>query len=84
MALIPVRPNGDTASLYSRESVSPMPAPGDPYAGAFVAEVGQCWRMIHDRQGQATHWQGDAHLDWPLARPERRKVVESVGVSCSP
>jgi hypothetical protein len=32
-----------------------MPRPGDPYASAFVAEVGQCWRMIHDRQGQATH-----------------------------
>ena len=32
-----------------------MPAPGDPYASAFVAEVGQCWRMVHDRQGQATH-----------------------------
>jgi hypothetical protein len=32
-----------------------MPEPGDPYASAFVAEVGKCWRMIHDRQGQATH-----------------------------
>jgi hypothetical protein len=32
-----------------------MPQPGDPYAQAFVAEVGQCWRMIHDYKGQATH-----------------------------
>jgi hypothetical protein len=32
-----------------------MPQPGDPYADAFGSEVGQCWRMIHDRQGQATH-----------------------------
>jgi hypothetical protein len=35
--------------------MSGMPQPGDPYASAFVAEVGQCWRMIHDRQGQAAH-----------------------------
>jgi len=32
-----------------------MPQPGDPYADAFVSEVGQCWRMVHDRQGQAAH-----------------------------
>jgi hypothetical protein len=32
-----------------------MPSPGDPYASAFVSEVGQCWRMVHDRQLQATH-----------------------------
>ena len=32
-----------------------MPEPGDPYASAFVSEVGQCWRMIHDRQMQAAH-----------------------------
>lgn len=44
-----------------------MPEPGDPYASAFVCEVGQCWRMIHDRQGQATHcpeapsWTGRWH-----------------------
>jgi hypothetical protein len=30
-------------------------SPGDPYANAFVSEVGQCWRMVHDRQGQAAH-----------------------------
>lgn len=29
--------------------------PGEPYANAFVAEPMQCWRMIHDHQGQATH-----------------------------
>jgi hypothetical protein len=32
-----------------------MPEPGDPYANAFVSEPMQCWRMIHDRQGQAAH-----------------------------
>jgi hypothetical protein len=32
-----------------------MPQPGDPYANAFVSEPMQCWRMIHSRQGQATH-----------------------------
>jgi hypothetical protein len=32
-----------------------IPEPGDPYAGAFVAEVDQCWRMVHDFKGQATH-----------------------------
>jgi hypothetical protein len=35
--------------------VSPMPQPGDPYANAFIAEHMKCWRMIHDRQGQATY-----------------------------
>jgi integrase len=30
-----------------------MPRPGDPYANAFIAEHMKCWRMIHDRQGQA-------------------------------
>jgi len=32
-----------------------MPRPGDPYAKAFVVEPMKCWRMVHDRQGQATH-----------------------------
>lgn len=32
-----------------------MPAPGDRYAQAFIVEVEQCWAMVHDRQGQATH-----------------------------
>ena len=32
-----------------------MPQPGDPYASAFIAEHMKCWRMIHDRLGQATH-----------------------------
>jgi hypothetical protein len=32
-----------------------MPQPGDPYADAFVSEAGQCWRMVHDRHGQAAH-----------------------------
>jgi hypothetical protein len=36
-------------------SASGMPQPGDPYANAFVAEHMKCWRMIHDRHGQAAH-----------------------------
>ena len=32
-----------------------MPQPGDRYAQAFTVEPGQCWAMVHDRQGQATH-----------------------------
>jgi hypothetical protein len=31
------------------------PQPGDRYAQAFTVEPGQCWAMVHDRQGQATH-----------------------------
>ena len=32
-----------------------MPQPGDHYAQAFRAEPNECWRIVHDRQGQATH-----------------------------
>jgi hypothetical protein len=32
-----------------------MPEPGDPYPRAFVAEVGECWRVVHDYQVQASH-----------------------------
>jgi hypothetical protein len=32
-----------------------MPQPGDRYAQAFTVEPGECWAMVHDRQGQATH-----------------------------
>ena len=32
-----------------------MPEPGDPYANAFISEPMKCWRVIHDRQLQATH-----------------------------
>jgi hypothetical protein len=35
--------------------VDRMPRPGDRYAQAFTVEPGQCWTMVHDRQGQATH-----------------------------
>jgi hypothetical protein len=42
-----------TASAYPQPMA--MPQPGDPYANAFVAEYMGCWRVIHDRQGQATH-----------------------------
>ena len=32
-----------------------MPQPGDRYAQVFTVEPGQCWAMVHDRQGQETH-----------------------------
>jgi hypothetical protein len=32
-----------------------MPNLGDPYANVFVAEVGKCWRMIHDVHLRALH-----------------------------
>lgn len=35
--------------------MAPMPEPDDLYGSAFVAEYMKCWRMIHDRQGQATN-----------------------------
>jgi hypothetical protein len=35
--------------------MAPMPQPGDPYAQAFVAEVGHCWRVVHGNGGQAAH-----------------------------
>ena len=36
----------------------PMPQPGDRYAKAFTVEQGQCWAMVHDAKGQATHSAG--------------------------
>jgi hypothetical protein len=30
-----------------------LPQPGDIYASAFVAEVNECWRMVHDYEGKA-------------------------------
>jgi hypothetical protein len=32
-----------------------IPQPGDSYAQAFIVEAGECWRMVHDDKGQATH-----------------------------
>ena len=58
-----------------------MPAPGDPYANAFIAEHMKCWRMIHDRQRQAAALHGDAELDRAVVQPLRRPLVASVGVS---
>ena len=42
----------DEAEIEARRG---LPQPGDPCANAVVSEVGQCWRMIHDRQRQAAH-----------------------------
>ena len=41
------------ASLYRRPK-SPMPEPSDPCPG-FMSVPGRCWRMLHDRNLQATH-----------------------------
>jgi O-methyltransferase involved in polyketide biosynthesis len=38
----------------SRSTLEPC-LQDDPYASAFVSEPMQCWRMVHDRQLQATH-----------------------------
>jgi len=46
---------GREQSASTLPPVSPMPRRGDPYANAFIAEPMMCWRMVHDRQGQATH-----------------------------
>jgi hypothetical protein len=35
------------------EGAAFSPRPGDPYASAFRAEVGQCWRVVHDSKLQA-------------------------------
>ena len=69
--------------LPSVATVSAMPQPGDPSANVFVAEVGQCWRMIHDRQGQATHCREAPTWTGPLVLSERREVVEGVGLRCT-
>ena len=34
--------------------MTPMPSPGDVSPG-FIAEAGRCWRMVYDRNFQATH-----------------------------
>ena len=47
-----------------------MPEPGDPYANAFVSDPMQCWRMIHDRQGQADHCGRDAVVDRTLVQSQ--------------
>jgi hypothetical protein len=44
----------DPAPIYPRP-VDRMPQPGDPYSQAFIVEPNECWRIVHDRQGQATH-----------------------------
>jgi hypothetical protein len=36
--------------------VAQMPQLGDSFANAFISEPTECWRIIHDRQGQATHY----------------------------
>jgi hypothetical protein len=49
----PDRRNGGAARY--RTAMDGMPQPGKRYAQAFTVEPGQCWAMLHDRQGQATH-----------------------------
>ena len=50
----PVRRVADTERRYLAQ-MDRLPRPGDRYAQAFTVEPGQCWAMVHDRQGQATH-----------------------------
>ena len=48
-----------------------MPQPGDRYAQAFTVGAGQCWAMIHDRQGQADPLPRDAVVDRAVVQPIR-------------
>ena len=43
----------DATRRYPRP-VDRMPEPGDVSPG-FIAEAGRCWRMLYDKQLQATH-----------------------------
>ena len=61
-----------------------MPEPGDPYASAFVAQHMKCWRMIHDRQGQAAHCLETPIVDRALVLSSRRPLVACVGLSGPP
>jgi hypothetical protein len=56
-----------------------MPEPGDRCPG-FVAQPGQCWQMIYDRQLQANHCRG-AVMDRALVLAHRRPLVAGVGLS---
>ena len=67
-------------SVYRRHR-GPNAQPGDPYANAFVSEVGQCWRMIHDRQGQADHCHETPSWTGRWFSPSGDQLVASVGLS---
>ena len=45
----------ESAGLQPQPPMVAMPQPGDRYAHAFTVEPGQCWAMVHDYTGQATH-----------------------------
>ena len=45
---------GPRAESVYRRPVSPLPQPGDPCPG-FMAQPGRCWRILYDRNLQATH-----------------------------
>jgi hypothetical protein len=40
--------------LIAAREPNAQPSDWGPLREGFVAEPGQCWSMIHDRQGQAT------------------------------
>ena len=63
--------------------MAPMPQPGDVSPG-FIAEAGRCWRMLYDRNLQATHC--DERPGWTgrWRSPGARPLVGRVGVSRSP
>ena len=45
----------ESAGLQPQPPMVAMPQPGDRYAQAFTVEPGQCWALVHDHTGQATH-----------------------------
>jgi hypothetical protein len=49
LGVIPVPAKASMSDLI-RADCNEMFRPGDPYASAFVAEVGRCWAMIYDRR----------------------------------
>jgi hypothetical protein len=60
-----------------------MPQPVDPDANAVVSKVGQCWRMIHDRQGQAAHCTTRTIVGATLGlSPERRASIYRARFAC--
>jgi len=75
---------GRRASAVCPRAADRMPQPGDPYARAFIAEPMQCWRMIHDRQGQATHCVEPPSWTGRWFKPLWRALVACVGVSGPP
>ena len=73
-----------TRPLSRVPAVDRMPRPGDPYANAFVAEHMKCWRMVHDRQGQADHCLETPSWTGTLVLAQWRPLVACVGLLRAP